>query len=565
MAVIDISSHLDSLEHSQIADLVGDARVIELLSSISKQRDRRIARGDLLLEALGGLDGLLQDRAKLRALFLTFSQEQEQELARFIGVDDLFSFRLTSRRRNAFYRAFGADPPSVSSDVTPHFATPVEVNYGLFPHQTDVLLRASPLLDPNGGRAMVHMPTGAGKTRTAMHLICRHLNSHKAGLVLWMVSGIELCEQAAREFENAWGFLGERPLPLIRLWGGLRTVDSPAFARVAEETLRDLPGPALCQDRWPAALRDGVIIASMETLLEMLDTWEPREILQRSGHISLTVFDEAHRALAPSYNRAISAFSSRSGLLGLSATPGRRHHLGAGEDDLALAELFDQEKVVLKIPGFESPVEGLIDLGYLARLDKEALPVVNRNMTGEDIAKVRRRLSRSLDLDEDTLASFGLDATRNLEIVSRIETLIDHDGHHRILVFCPSVLSSELISNILMSRGIPAGSVTARTPSNRRQELFDQFRSRPDKPMVLCNFAVLTTGFDAPQTSAVVIARPTSSIVLLSQMAGRATRGPRVGGTERATLVTVVDTTIPELSDVVEQFHAFDDAWQPTP
>jgi hypothetical protein len=45
-------------------------------------------------------------------------------------------------------------------------------------------------------------------------------------------------------------------------------------------------------------------------------------------------------------------------------------------------------------------------------------------------------------------------------------------------------------------------------------------------------------------------------------MAGRALRGPRVGGNETATLVTVIDTDIPELVETVNQFHAFDDAWK---
>jgi superfamily II DNA or RNA helicase len=72
----------------------------------------------------------------------------------------------------------------------------------------------------------------------------------------------------------------------------------------------------------------------------------------------------------------------------------------------------------------------------------------------------------------------------------------------------------------------------------------------------------LTTGFDAPKTSAVVIARPTTSIVLLSQMAGRAIRGVRVGGNRTAKMVTVVDTAIPELVETIDQFHAFDESWE---
>jgi hypothetical protein len=44
-------------------------------------------------------------------------------------------------------------------------------------------------------------------------------------------------------------------------------------------------------------------------------------------------------------------------------------------------------------------------------------------------------------------------------------------------------------------------------------------------------------------------------------MAGRAIRGKRVGGNDTAVLITVVDTSIPQLVDTVQQFHAFDESW----
>ena len=49
---------------------------------------------------------------------------------------------------------------------------------------------------------------------------------------------------------------------------------------------------------------------------------------------------------------------------------------------------------------------------------------------------------------------------------------------------------------------------------------------------VLCNCEVLTTGFDAPKVTHIVMARPTVSQVLYEQMVGRGLRGPEFGGTE---------------------------------
>jgi superfamily II DNA or RNA helicase len=72
---------------------------------------------------------------------------------------------------------------------------------------------------------------------------------------------------------------------------------------------------------------------------------------------------------------------------------------------------------------------------------------------------------------------------------------------------------------------------------------------------------VLTTGFDAPRTSAAVIARPTKSLVLYSQMVGRAIRGVRAGGNETAVIVTVVDQGLPGFNSVADAFTNWEDIW----
>ena len=79
--------------------------------------------------------------------------------------------------------------------------------------------------------------------------------------------------------------------------------------------------------------------------------------------------------------------------------------------------------------------------------------------------------------------------------------------------------------------------------------------------MVIVNYGVLTTGFDAPAISAAVIARPTRSLVLYSQMVGRATRGTRAGGNEEAEIVTVVDPHLPGFGNVADAFRNWEDVW----
>lgn len=76
---------------------------------------------------------------------------------------------------------------------------------------------------------------------------------------------------------------------------------------------------------------------------------------------------------------------------------------------------------------------------------------------------------------------------------------------------------------------------------------------------VLCNFNLFSTGFDAPKTNVIFISRPTASIVLYSQMLGRGTRGPAIGGTEKCKVIQVVDniTGFPGMISAYEHFEDY--------
>ena len=72
----------------------------------------------------------------------------------------------------------------------------------------------------------------------------------------------------------------------------------------------------------------------------------------------------------------------------------------------------------------------------------------------------------------------------------------------------------------------------------------------------------MTTGFDAPETSCAVIARPTDSLVLYSQMVGRAIRGPKSGGNLEAEIVTVIDGSLKGFGEVADAFMNWEDIWE---
>ena len=146
-------------------------------------------------------------------------------------------------------------------------------------------------------------------------------------------------------------------------------------------------------------------------------------------------------------------------------------------------------------------------------------------------------------------------------VLDAVEGLL-RAGHRRVLVFAAAVEHARVLTAILVARDIRSNVVTGLTPERVRERAIRTFKSDDEMPMVLVNFGVLTTGFDAPKASAVVIARPTQSLVLFSQMVGRAIRGPKAGGTEACEIVTVVDPSLPGFGDVAAAFLNWEDIWR---
>ena len=105
-------------------------------------------------------------------------------------------------------------------------------------------------------------------------------------------------------------------------------------------------------------------------------------------------------------------------------------------------------------------------------------------------------------------------------------------------------------------RGVDAVAITADTPTHQRRQSIQDFKE--GRLPILVNFGVLTTGFDAPNIKAVIIARPTTSVVLYSQMIGRGLRGELMGGTDECYLIDVKDNII-NMPDADQAFVYFDD------
>lgn len=304
-------------------------------------------------------------------------------------------------------------------------------------------------------------------------------------------------------------------------------------------------------------VRDGFMVAGLAKTFELMKR-DPDFLARMADRVSLVIIDEAHQAIAQTYRLVLEVLCDRNEetkLLGLTATPGRTWN--DPDADRELANFFNRQKVTLSVRGYDSPVDYLIDEKYLARPVFQ--PLFYDSNQRELSASEIQRLANTLDIPDDILERLAVDDQRNLAIISAIEGLVQK--HSRVIVFAATVGHARMLAAVLRARGILANSITSGTASAERSRIIAEFRDRSDEPYVLCNYGVLTTGFDAPRTSAAVIARPTKSLVLYSQMVGRATRGTRAGGNEVATIVTVVDQNLPGFGAMEDAFMNWEDVW----
>ena len=70
---------------------------------------------------------------------------------------------------------FGLQPEETAGVGRAVPRQPIGPKFGLFPHQRSVVRRTYAKIGSGFGRTIIHMPTGSGKTRTAMHYVARIL------------------------------------------------------------------------------------------------------------------------------------------------------------------------------------------------------------------------------------------------------------------------------------------------------------------------------------------------------------------------------------------------------
>lgn len=383
-------------------------------------------------------------------------------------------------------------------------------------------------------RAVLTLPTGGGKTRVAVEYVKRHLTEHARAerrTVLWVAHTAELLEQAVEALRSVWANAIDVPeLRIDRRFGvhGRGSDADEDMLAVAQDTVQ-------------------VVVATPQRLLNDLQRWSSDEATSPRAsrwrqRLGLVVIDEAHRAAAPQYRRLLEGLidGEEPHVLGLTATPFRREYmqafpeLGTKELILLFRTLVEPDQTLGEHPRevlqqrqvLARPRERRIQTGRLLGM-RELFEHAEAVSDAESLEQIDRRLMEQAD-----------EAVRRSKVFAEL-LAVSRDPAHRVLYFGPSVRDAEIMAFMLCAQGVPAGFISGQSRPPHRRQLIDSFRDGDLR--VLCNCEVLTTGFDAPQVSHVVIARPTVSHVLFEQMVGRGLRGPRFGGTDRCEVLYFVD------------------------
>lgn len=397
---------------------------------------------------------------------------------------------------------------------------PIEIiqpKFTLFDYQNRVKSDVNNFLYQNKNRFIINMPTGAGKTRTAMESLVDYwrANKKKNSFIIWFAKSDELCSQALETLEKIWENKGDTQLKVYKLWG----------------------------EYFPENIDEGGFVITSFGKIYSLMKASSNSKFEAIAHIkrnsSLVVVDEAHQSIAPTYKEAIDYLvnSKKCIIIGLTATPGRGWDV---DQNKALSDYYDNNIIEItdeKSSTIKEPVRYLQDQGYLSIVKTDPLKIENEiKLTEKEIDK----LKQGFDFSDNTIKKIENNEIRNLKILKKIKNY--YLQGKSIIVFAASLDNCSLLCDMANILNIKSCSIDKETSMINRRKFIQMFRDGETK--VLFNYGVLTTGFDAPNTDVVVIARPTSSPVLYNQMIGRGIRGPKVRGNSVCILVDVIDNIV---------------------
>ena len=259
-------------------------------------------------------------------------------------------------------------------------------------------------------------------------------------------------------------------------------------------------------DYLPALAESGFMVQTYQNMIRHFEDYAPNAF----GYV---VVDEAHHAMAPGLRSVLEHFDPAT-LVGVTATPERL-------DLKSLEEVFGNHETRLSLKdaiekGLLPPIRAF---RIQTNLDLSEVRFNGKDYSASDLQRCLRIPARDAVVADVIKKSFG-------------ETRLPKQG----VVFCVDLRHARAMSGLLRDRGINAAAVSG---AERRATTKALEGYLSGEIQFLCACDLLTEGWDSPQTSVLVMARPTMSKVLYVQQLGRGTRSHP--GKEALYVIDVVD------------------------
>ena len=316
-------------------------------------------------------------------------------------------------------------------------------------------------------RALVHMPTGTGKTKTTMHTLVEYfLNTcNSKGLIIWIAHTNTLLEQAEETFETVWNAIGHNTINIHRLYDNNNS------------DIEDVS--------------NGMVFMGVSKLISL--SKENISLFEEiASKVNLIIFDEAHKVTASETSVAVKKLfkyveGKKKRLIGLTATPGRHNDNDTANENLA--DFFDRNIISinpliieqLRVSMFKAINQELSHLDLISYLQKreilsilirENIEYKNDDLESE-LSLIRKKIS-SGDYSSDVIRVVSRDFNRNISIISRLVDLAKQG--RQIIFFACGVDHGKFITSILRFHRIRADEVYGVTNSKERIDTIRKFR-----------------------------------------------------------------------------------------
>jgi superfamily II DNA or RNA helicase len=250
----------------------------------------------------------------------------------------------------------------------------------------------------------------------------------------------------------------------------------------------------IIQAGFPMRLGEPVQVASVQTLYARAIRGSAIDL----PAADIVIVDECHHCPAQTYAKILAAYPD-SIVIGLTATPCRG-------DGRGLGNIF---QTIIEGP----QVAKLIEMGFLVptRVYAPSIP----DLTGVTVRQ------------GDYAAGELEDRMDRPQLVGDVGTHWHRlAGNRPTVVFASGVRHSVHIRDELRRSGVLAEHIDGKTPKDERDAILKRLAA--DEIKIVTNAMVLTEGWDCPEVSCIVLARPTKHMGLYRQMLGRVLR-PALG------------------------------------